>query len=188
MSIEKPEAIVPAYTLGALDHGERASIEKHLQENKAEYQESFQAFGKVVSKLLFGAKPVAPRQQLKDKILSRIKNETAPIDGNPFFFLKADKGTWESLGKGVIAKLLFKDTVRRTTTMLMRMEAGSVIPGHPHHGAEELFLLEGDCLCAGEVLHPGDYHRAERHSKHGVTSTEHGCLMLVISPDLDIFE
>ncbi|MFQ5633002.1 MAG: cupin domain-containing protein, partial [bacterium] len=151
MSKEKPEAIVPAYTLGALDNGEHAAIEKHLQENKAEYRESIQAFGKVVSKLLFGVKPVAPRPQVKDNILSRIKEDTASIEGNPFFFLKADEGAWESLGEGVIAKILFKDAVRQTTTMLMRMEAGSVIPGHTHHGAEELFLLEGDCLCAGEI-------------------------------------
>jgi anti-sigma factor ChrR (cupin superfamily) len=59
------------------------------------------------------------------------------------------------------------------------MVAGSTAPGHHHDHIEELYVLEGDCYCAGQCLHAGDYHRAEGGSTHGATFTEHGCLMIV---------
>ena len=46
---------------------------------------------------------------------------------------------------------------------------------------EEIYVLEGTCHCAGRLMYPGDYHRAEAGSIHPPTSTETGSLMLVIS-------
>ena len=72
--------------------------------------------------------------------------------------------------------------------MLLRMEAGSTFPGHAHHGPEELYMLEGDCLCEGETLGPGDYHRVAGGSDHGLTSTVNGCLMFISAPEIEVFE
>jgi anti-sigma factor ChrR (cupin superfamily) len=97
-----------------------------------------------------------------------------------------DEGQWRELAPGVAAKILFADLQHQRTTMLVRMTAGSQFAGHRHGGAEELFVLEGDCLCQGQSLHAGDYHRAAGGTRHGVTSTENGCLMLVISPEIEV--
>jgi hypothetical protein len=44
---------------------------------------------------------------------------------------------------------------------------------------EELFVLEGGCVCEGQALFPGDYHRSEADSLHRETSTDDGCLLLI---------
>ena len=115
-----------------------------------------------------------------------LDNGKASDEKGSFFFMKADEGKWGSVADGITAKTLFEDTERKITTMLVRMAAGSTFPGHAHGGSEELYMLEGDCLCAGELLHVGDFHRAEGGSDHGVTSTVNGCTMLVISPKITV--
>jgi len=46
---------------------------------------------------------------------------------------------------------------------------------------EELYVLEGGCSIAGHEMAVGDYHRAEAGTEHHNTSTDDGCLLLVIS-------
>jgi quercetin dioxygenase-like cupin family protein len=53
------------------------------------------------------------------------------------------------------------------------------LPRHQHLMVEELFVLEGDCHIASEqVVHAGDYFRAEGGSIHGTTYTEAGTTFL----------
>ncbi len=66
-------------------------------------------------------------------------------------------------------------------TMLVRLAPGGTIARHRHAQIEELYVMEGSCICAGELLEPGDYHRAEAGSVHPVTYGELGCLALVIT-------
>jgi hypothetical protein len=57
--------------------------------------------------------------------------------------------------------------------------------------AGDLFwvALEGTCLIGGQLLQQGDYHRAEIGTVHHETSTEDGCLMLIIfSPNNELLE
>ena len=192
MTREELEQLCAAYSLGTLDDKDQELLEEHSKKDGPALQESLSKFGGVVTRLLFEAEPVAPRPELKKTILEQVKAESEKEEDkreqSPFFFLKADEGTWQSVGEGVTARVLFEDTKRKITTMLVRMAAGSTFPGHSHGGPEELYVLEGDCNCAGELLGSGDYHRAESHSKHGITSTIDGCLMLVISPEIEIIE
>ncbi len=117
---------------------------------------------------------------LKDRILSSVqKSEVVLAANSGFAFVRADEGAWRELSSGVRAKSLFATTDNGISTMLVRMLPGSTIPGHRHDVIEELLLLEGDCYCAGQCLHAGDYHRAEGGSVHGATFTERGCLMIV---------
>ncbi len=63
---------------------------------------------------------------------------------------------------------------------LVCMAAGTRYAPHRHEQAEEVYVLEGSCLCGGRLLRVGDYHRAEGATVHTDTSTEEGCLMLAI--------
>ena len=85
------------------------------------------------------------------------------------------------MSPGVSFKLLNRDRARGTQIMLMRMEPGASLDEHEHGGAEELYMLSGECTARGMRLRTGDYHRAAAHSEHGLTTTEHGCVMLVVS-------
>ena len=96
-------------------------------------------------------------------------------------FVKASEGAWREIAQGVTAKLLAFDPISRRTTTLLRFLPGTSYAPHRHAAVEELYVLEGGCSIAGREMAVGDYHRAETGTVHHDTSTEEGCLLLVIS-------
>lgn len=96
-------------------------------------------------------------------------------------FVKASEGTWREIAHGVTAKLLAFAPVSRRTTTLLRFLPGTSYAPHRHAAVEELYVLEGGCFIAGREMAVGDYHRAEAGTVHRDTSTDEGCLLLVIS-------
>jgi anti-sigma factor ChrR (cupin superfamily) len=96
-------------------------------------------------------------------------------------FIKASEGTWRELAPGVTAKVLSFDPASRRTTSLLRFAPGTSSAPHRHTAVEELYVLEGGCNIAGREMTVGDYHRAEIGTVHDDTSTDDGCLLLVIS-------
>jgi anti-sigma factor ChrR (cupin superfamily) len=96
-------------------------------------------------------------------------------------FIKASEGTWRGIAPGVMAKLLSFDPTSRRTTTLLRFAPGIRYAPHRHTAVEELYVLEGGCSIAGREMAVGDYHRAEAGTVHHDTSTDEGCLLLVIS-------
>ncbi|CUS34404.1 hypothetical protein COMA1_11681 [Candidatus Nitrospira nitrosa] len=96
-------------------------------------------------------------------------------------FVKASEGAWREIAQGVTAKLLAFDPVSRRTTTLLRFLPGTSYAPHRHAAVEELYVLEGGCSIASREMAVGDYHRAEAGTVHHDTSTEEGCLLLVIS-------
>jgi quercetin dioxygenase-like cupin family protein len=96
-------------------------------------------------------------------------------------FIKASEGTWWTVAQGVTAKVFSFDPASRRITTLLRFAPGTSYSSHRHAEAEELFVLEGGCSIAGREMTVGDYHRAEAGTEHYDTSTDDGCLLLVIS-------
>ena len=96
-------------------------------------------------------------------------------------FIRASEGTWRGIAPGVMAKLLAFDPTSRRTTTLLRFAPGTSYAPHRHTAAEELYVLQGGCSIAGREMTVGDYHRAEAGTVHHDTSTDDGCLLLVIS-------
>jgi anti-sigma factor ChrR (cupin superfamily) len=140
-------------------------------------------FESVANTLALNIVPVAPRTSLKERLMARIEGHTDvrldPLKG--LTFVKASEGTWHEMAPGVSAKVLFFDPVSRRATALVRMAPGSFYAPHRHAEAEELYVLEGGCFCGGRELKAGDYHRAEAETEHHDTSSDEGCLLLVIS-------
>ncbi len=96
-------------------------------------------------------------------------------------FIGASEGIWRGIAPGVTAKLLSFDPVSRRTTALLRFSPGTSYAPHRHTAVEELLVLEGGCSIAGREMAVGDYHRAEAGTEHHDTSSDDGCLLLVIS-------
>lgn len=96
-------------------------------------------------------------------------------------FIRASEGIWLRIAPGVVAKLLSFDPTSRRTTTLLRFAPGTGYAPHRHTAVEELYVLEGGCSIAGHAMAVGDYHRAEAGTEHYDTSTDEGCLLLVIS-------
>jgi len=96
-------------------------------------------------------------------------------------YIGASEGIWRGIAPGVTAKLLSFDPVSQRITTLLRFAPGTRYAPHRHTAVEELFVLEGGCSIAGRAMTVGDYHRAEAGTEHHDTSTDEGCLLLVIS-------
>lgn len=98
-----------------------------------------------------------------------------------FTFIKASEGTWRGIAPGVMVKLLSFDPTSGRTTTVLRFAPGTSYAPHRHTAVEELYILEGGCSIAGREMTVGDYHRAEAGTVHHDTSTDDGCLLLVVS-------
>ena len=140
-------------------------------------------FEAVANTLALNVAPIAPRPSLRERLMASIEGHIdVPLD--PFkglTFVKASEGTWQEMAPGVSTKVFFLDPVSRRATALVRMASGSRYAPHRHTEAEELYVLEGGCFCGGRELKAGDYHRAEAETEHHDTSSDEGCLLLVIS-------
>ena len=140
-------------------------------------------FESVANTLALSTVPAMPRAALKERLMARVEGHTDvrldPLKG--LTFVKASEGTWHEMAPGVSAKVLFFDQAFRRATTLVRMTSGSFYAPHRHAEAEELYVLEGGCFCGGRELKAGDYHRAEAETEHHDTSSDEGCLLLVIS-------
>lgn len=106
-----------------------------------------------------------------------------PLQG--LTFIKEREGVWRQIEPGVMVKVLALDTTSRRTTALLRFSPGTRYAPHRHTEVEELLVLQGGCSIAGRAMAVGDYHRAEAGTEHYDTSTDEGCLLLVISSPMN---
>ncbi|GJL67315.1 MAG: hypothetical protein NPIRA05_22860 [Nitrospirales bacterium] len=188
------------YALGALDGPERESFEKIVAEGCATCQ-AVKDFQNIAGILGTSAAPMTPPASLRTAILQRVAAEpnakepesipepATSSEGEGFSVVRSTDGPWREVEPGIRVKLLSFDKADRRMTVLARMAPHSRYTAHRHTSPEEFYILEGTLCCGGHVLYPGDYHRAETGTVHHETSTEDGCLMLMIfSPNKELLE
>ncbi|ULA68193.1 MAG: Cupin7 domain-containing protein [Nitrospira sp.] len=170
------------YALEALGDEAQHQFTRSLETASASTREEVAAFQDVVQELAFSGPAIAPPASLKERLMARIAQEPqdAP-EATGFTFVRSKGLPWQELAPGLSMKVLFHDAAAARTTMLLRLAPGGTLIGHRHPQVEELYVLEGSCLCAGEFLQVGDYHRAEAGTVHPVTSSEQGCLALIMT-------
>lgn len=166
------------YALGMLAPDEAAAFERCLKVGA-----EANAFQALAGRLALAVQPVHPPASLRERLMARIGGHTdyAIASSGELTFVKASEGTWREMMPGIRVKVLCSDPVSRRVTALMRVAPGARYAPHRHTEAEELYVLEGGCVVAGRELRAGDYHRAEAGSIHMDTSSDDGCLLLVIS-------
>lgn len=187
------QELAALYALGALDGEEAETFARHLEAGCAICQAEVDSLKEVVDYLGTSVRPVRPQMTLRNRLMDRLgiapqappaREGRSDVQETGLTFVRAAEGIWQEPAPGVSIKTLYVDRLSGRITALARMAAGSSYLPHRHAAAEELYVLEGTCFCGGQLLHPGDYHRAETGSIHTETSTSDGCLMLVIfSPD-----
>ncbi len=188
------------YALGALEGQEKEALEQLVAEGGATSQ-SVKDFQNVTSQLGASIKPMAPPSSLRATLMERIaKDREADQHGatsesvedtadTGLTFVRSTDDLWQEIMPGVLLKPLSFDKTQGRMTALARMAPRTNYAAHRHTAAEEFYVLEGTCFCGGQLLHPGDYHRAEIGSVHAETSSEDGCLMLIIfSPNNEMLE
>ncbi|GAB1721196.1 MAG: hypothetical protein GDA65_00610 [Nitrospira sp. CR1.1] len=170
------------YALEALGDDAQREFTRALETASASTREDVAAFQNVVQELAFSGPAIPPPASLKERLMAQIAREPQePAEATGFTFVRSKGLAWQELAPGLLMKVLFHDQAAARTTMLLRLAPGGALIGHRHPQVEELYVLEGSCVCAGEFLQAGDYHRAEAGTVHPVTSSEQGCLALVMT-------
>jgi len=170
------------YALEALGDDAQRQFARSLETASASTKDEVASFQDVVQELAFSGPAIAPPASLKARLMARIAQEPQEqAEGTGFSFVRSRDVSWQELAPGLSTKVLFHDPAAARTTMLLRLAPGGTLIGHRHPQVEELYVLEGSCHCAGEFLQVGDYHRAEAGTVHPVTSSEQGCLALIMT-------
>ncbi|HTM01482.1 MAG TPA: cupin domain-containing protein [Candidatus Omnitrophota bacterium] len=87
---------------------------------------------------------------------------------------------WTDTGPGMRYKRLMRDPAHHIEITLVQLDPGAAYPGHRYVGAEEIFILRGDCLCEGRKLGYGDYHRSVEGAVHRPAATDGGCEFILV--------
>jgi quercetin dioxygenase-like cupin family protein len=100
-----------------------------------------------------------------------------PGAGDAPLTVRAQEGIWEDYAPGVKAKALWKDGERES--LLLRLEPGARVAGHPHPCDEECLMLEGEAFFGDTLLRPGEYQLAPAGSQHRDVTSDVGALLFV---------
>ena len=124
-------------------------------------------------------RPLAPRAGQRDALRARVLDAARAIAPEGTVTVRATDTEWIALGPKVEIKILRRDTATLTQSVLMRVAAGGMIPGHRHTQEEEFIILEGECHIGTHRLGAGDAHIAAAGSWHDDITTQTGALVFV---------
>ncbi len=183
--ILNPSELAALYAAGALTRDERTQFEARLRDGDEACIAELRSLEPVIETLA-SAPPTTPAASVKQALMERLTSQKDKPEyprlapDSDVFMLRESEGQWQETGvEGVQIRVIYVDHETNRQTFLVRMAPGTTFPSHPHHGAEECYVIEGDLTSAGRTMYAGDYQRAPAGSQHGVTSTKNGCICLV---------
>jgi len=182
------------YLLGTLTEYEHSDFERHLEEGCAVCNAEVESASSVLGALAAAAGSPTPsgmRERFQARLNKNEKDESPNHRG--ILFLRAgvvisrtNSMRWRpGPFPGVWIKPLYLDQQQQRATSLVRMDPGTHYPSHRHHGAEEVFLLDGDFVVEGQVMRPGDYCNAQPDSIHAEGYTNAGCMFILSASQSD---
>jgi anti-sigma factor ChrR (cupin superfamily) len=186
--------------LGALEGAEAREFEEHLAAGCAACAAALREFEAVAGDLGLAAPGAEPPAGARARLLALVSEggggesgaegkggggpNLSGDDAPGFLVVRAGEGRWRPTDDaGVSFKLLFADRERGTVTTLVRMEPGSRIRSHRHLGVEQCLVLEGDVRSGRVGMRAGDFNCSLPGSVHEELVTDHGALLLLVSPE-----
>jgi hypothetical protein len=165
------------YALGALAPDEAGSFQARLSAGCSLCRAALEDCRDAVSALPLAAPDVAPRPELRQRLLERIgvtEGATAP-KASIGTLVRPDDTAWErSAAPGVETRALLG-----RKTMLVRMAPGTSLPQHEHRFGEQCLVLEGSIRSDDMVAHAGDFTFMPAGSTHSQLYSDTGCLLLI---------
>jgi anti-sigma factor ChrR (cupin superfamily) len=187
-----------SYSLGALSQQEARAFEDHLGEGCEACRAELVSFEMTLTTMAVADESQSPPDRIREEFLARVRGEASAnvasskkrvSNARDFVSIHASEGKWRQVQEGIFVKRLFVDRSSGIATALVKMQPGTSLPMHHHNGVEQFYVLEGDCSVRGEVLGPGDYHRAAAGSVHESTHTINGTMFLLVVPkDYDVLD
>lgn len=128
-----------------------------------------------------GLTPMDPPRDRAERLRRRLlrRAATMPQDHAVMATVRAGEGHWQTLAPGVTRKTLYEDGTSHS--FLVRLEAGAVLPSHPHEVDEECLVLEGEIHLGDLHFRAGDHHVARAGSMHGRVTSPGGGMMYIRS-------
>lgn len=178
------------FCLGALDSTEREEFQSHLEDCascREQVRHCAVTLGQVAQTFAVRL-PAGARDRFLSRLTENNHSLNLPVllhrDG--LLISRSEAMEWQpGPAPGIWAKPLFADARRKYGTTLVRMDKGIRYPRHRHADVEEVYLLSGDLLVEGTEMRSGDYCRSEPQSIHDESVTKEGCLLLVMTSQMD---
>lgn len=117
-------------------------------------------------------------QSLREKIMAQV-DEQKPVNKLDLLTIRADSGDWKNLSDKIRKKVLHVDEQSGIETFLLKIEAGAKDAPHIHSSDEHCIVLEGDVSFGDVHLKAGDYHMAQKGSRHDEAYSVHGALLYI---------
>jgi len=109
MTHQDYKEMIPAHALSALDATDDRLLTVHLADC-AECRRELEDWGQTTSSLAFAAEPLEPSNQLRDRILTQVRNESKEVPkSNVIPIARNPRNAWSSFGSlgAIAAALLF---------------------------------------------------------------------------------
>lgn len=125
--------------------------------------------------------PEVPSPDAGARLAARLADAGGPLAPAAFSFILAQDSPWQPMGvPGVTFRVLAQEQ-GGYSMLLVRGEPGAVFPPHRHSVPEQCYVVSGDLFIAGRRIRAGDFHRAAPDTDHGESSTEGGCLLVIVA-------
>ena len=184
ISQDEMREMAALYALGALSQHEARIFEEHMTEGCDFCHSELEAFEQVVDAIALDAGQQEPSPDVRDRLIAAINDTPAEAKRGEqkIVSIRSNDGKWIEAQEGIFCKPLYFDKASGMATSLVKMMPGKSLIAHMHEGVEQFYILEGDCNVCGEILGPGDYHRAPAGTIHETTSTVNGTMFLLVAP------
>jgi anti-sigma factor ChrR (cupin superfamily) len=184
MISEHQEEQASLYAAGALPAEEQQAFETELMAN-SELRVLVRGLQNTLAQVA-RATPAALPTALKEKVRQRIDALEAArrLTSLPFglkFLPGAALSDWKALPvPGTAIKLLSLERERGYAVLLGKLEPGARYPAHLNAGPEDFYILTGDLVIGDRKLVAGDFHHADRGSRHEENYSVEGCTLLAV--------
>jgi hypothetical protein len=172
--VREVEEQAALYALGALGPDEAGRFEKRLAAGCPLCGTAYEECKRTADALPLGAPDVAPRRELRQRLMDRIGAPPKPKKPTIGTIVRPADTAWTIVTPGVEMRPLLEKK-----TMLIRMAPGSSLPEHDHEFGEQCLVLEGSLRAGAAEAHAGDFTFMPPGSRHGQLFSETGCLLLI---------
>ena len=180
--------LAPLYAIGVLNESDRAWVDMQAA-NCPDLAEELATYQATAAMIPYSLPEIGMAPDLKTRLFQRVTGDVNPLvppsdelnlEQSSGTAVRAEQLDWQpDTVPGLEIARLHLDSAKREMTCLIRAKAGAQYPPHRHGGVEEIMMLEGALVMAGQTFHKGDYLRSESGSIHPFASTPMGCMFFL---------